>query len=104
MGRFLPDLKHKIMTEEKALNAVKKAIDLAYDKGKKLPIQNVINCAFDKTTLVAAWKALFGDEWKRNWRDEDRAIEMKSIIDGVTMPCRPLQNWINCIEVLRHCL
>ena len=47
MGRFLPDLKHKIMTEEKALNAVEKAINLAYDKGKKLPIQNVSGSASD---------------------------------------------------------
>jgi hypothetical protein len=30
------------MTEEKALNAVEKAIDKAYDKGKKLPIDIVI--------------------------------------------------------------
>ena len=30
------------MTEEKALNAVEKAIDKAYDKGKKLPIDSVI--------------------------------------------------------------
>lgn len=67
-------------------------------------LQNVINCAFDEPTLVAAWKALFGDTWKKSWRDFDRIREMKSIIDGGTMPCRPLQSWINCIEVLMHCL
>ena len=42
MGSILPDLKYKIITEEKALNAVEKAIDKAYDKGKKLPIDIVI--------------------------------------------------------------
>lgn len=30
------------MTEEKALNTVEKAIDKAYDKGKKLSILNLI--------------------------------------------------------------
>lgn len=35
MGSVLPDLKYKIMIEEKAINK-------AYDKGKKLPIDIVI--------------------------------------------------------------
>ena len=42
MGSVLPDLKYKTMTEEKALDAVEKAIDKAYSKGKKLPIDIVI--------------------------------------------------------------
>ena len=52
MGRFLPDLKHKIMTEEKALKAVEKAIDLAYDKGKKLPIQLVSGSLQDIQEII----------------------------------------------------
>jgi len=67
-------------------------------------LQRVINCAFDEDTLVASWKALFGDDWKRSFRDYDRVREMKSIINGGTMPCRPIENWIKCIDILRHCL
>lgn len=69
-----------------------------------LKTEQLCTLQFDKHTLVAAWKALFGNDWKKNWRDEDRIREMKSIIDGKTIPCRPLQSWINCIEVLRYCL
>jgi len=32
------------MTKEQALNAVEKAIDLAFDKGKELSIHSVIGC------------------------------------------------------------
>lgn len=67
-------------------------------------LQRVINCAFDEDTLVAAWKALFGDGWKRSFIDYDRVREMKSIINGRTLPCRPIENWIKCIDILRHCL
>lgn len=99
------ELEHRIELLEIAMGNVQLAMGKSDKKAKAtLPINSVTNCAFDEPTLVAAWKALFGEDWKRNYRDNDRIREMKSIIDGGTMPCRPLKNWIKCIDTLRHCL
>ena len=38
------DLKDKIMTKEQALDAVEKAIDIAFKKGKELSIHSFSDC------------------------------------------------------------
>ena len=78
MGRFLPDLKHKIMTEEKALNAVEKAIDLAYDKGKKLPIQNVMH-RFPSNVEIWEW-------WKTQNFQKEQGEQEYTMIFEIDLP------------------
>lgn len=65
-------------------------------------IVRVSNCYFNDQTLVDAWKALYGLEWKKNLQDVDRIREMKSILCGGTMPCASITEWIKCIDVLRN--
>lgn len=64
MGSNLPDLKINIMTKEEALNAVEKAIDKAYDKGKKSRIGRVSGSfSFEDMANFAVWiKDNFSDE------------------------------------------
>lgn len=62
------------MTEEKALNAVEKAIDLAYDKGKKLPIQNVMHRFPSNVEILEWWK-------KQNFQKEQGEQEYTMIFE-----------------------
>ena len=61
-------------------------------------------CALDDKILAEAFSILFDPLWKRNWKDRDKANEMRSIIQGRDMPCRPFMNYAECIDFLsRHC-
>ena len=66
------------MEEEKALKAVEKAIDLAYDKGKKLPMQNVMH-RFPSNVEIWEW-------WeKQNFQKEQVfEIDLPKILKAFT--------------------
>ena len=69
---------------------------------EQLSMYGVINCAYSDETLLKGFKALFGNEWKKTWNDASKVHEMKSIIDGGTMPCVSFKNWKNCIDILNQ--
>ena len=46
---------------------------------EQLSIHGVINCAYSDETLLKAFKALFGNEWKRTWNDASKIQEMKKV-------------------------
>lgn len=58
----------------------------------------------DDKTLTEAFHILFEKDWKKYWTERDKAMEMRSIFNGGTQPCRPFENWVKCIEFLSlHC-
>lgn len=56
--------------------------------------------ALDDEILSKAFRILFGDDFKRFFRDDYKASEMRSILSGGTMPCVSFENWLNCISFL----
>jgi hypothetical protein len=87
------------MTKEQALNAVEKAIDIAFDKGKELSIHSVISFAkylnenfnyFDNTDVGDVYKDNDGqglysendiyDEWLNNNQKETEKCTLSSVM------------------------
>ena len=64
--------------------------------------QKINSITYDDDTLVAAWLALYGKEWKKSLQDNDRIREMKSIIGGGTIPCVSFNKWVDCIKILNN--
>ena len=59
--------------------------------------------SLDDKILTDAFHILFGNDWKKNWSEYDKAMEMRAIFDDNTQPCRPFKNWVKCIEFLSLC-
>lgn len=53
-------------------------------------------------TLSQAFHILYGNEWHKKWPEKNKAEEMRSIFKEGTQPCRPFQDWVNCINFLAN--
>ena len=69
---------------------------------EQLSIHGVINETYYEKKLLKGYNTLLGDQLKRPLDDASRIREMKSIINGGTIPCVTFNNWKNCIEVLNE--
>lgn len=61
-------------------------------------IINAINLSDE--TLTIAYVFLFDKDWKRDWSIKSKANEMRTIIRGGDMPCRPFAKWAKCIKFI----
>jgi len=49
--------------------------------------------------LAQAWCLMHGNDWKY-WKDADKARDMRSILQGGTMPCVSFERWMNVIDFI----
>ena len=51
--------------------------------------------------LAGAYRVLFGEDWKKGWNDASLAYEMRMILGGGDMPCRPFVRWMDTMIFLQ---
>jgi hypothetical protein len=72
-----------------------------------LPVRNPAPFDAEKASklsdhkLAEAFRILYGAEWKRDWNEQSKAYEMRSILRGGTMPCVPFEKWVHTVNFIQ---